>query len=170
MMYLKIIGNDMVYPYSILDLKQENPQVSFPSVVSSELHNEFNVFELVETTRPTFDSIYEDLNELSPIYIDNIWTQQWEVVPASPEDIAVRLKTWRSTLVVTPRQASLALLETGLLDLVEDWVASQSRAVQIEWNKAVEIRRDWPLLNDAAAALMFTEEGLDNLFLLAMTK
>ena len=41
---------------------------------------------------------------------------------------------------VTPRQVRLALLADGLLDAVDAYVASQPRAVQLEWEYAGEIR------------------------------
>ena len=169
MSYLRIVGSDIIYPYSIAELKQENSQTSFPKIMSSELLANFGIHYVVETSPPTYDSINEDLNEVIPTQIDNVWTQQWVVSSASSEDIAVRLSNWRSTLVLTPRQANLILLYGGFLDEVETWIAGQSRQVQIDWSKATEIRRDWPLINDAATDLGFTEAQLDEFFVVGRT-
>lgn len=75
----------------------------------------------------------------------------------------------RANMSCTPRQANLALLQFGLLDAVEGWLSTQSRTVQIDWNKATEIKRNWPAINDAAIALGLTDEQLDELFTLAPT-
>ena len=75
----------------------------------------------------------------------------------------------RAAMVCTPRQASLALLQAGLLDTVETWIATQSRLVQIDWDRATEIRRDWPLIANAATALGLTDTQIDDLFELAQT-
>ena len=71
--------------------------------------------------------------------------------------------------VITPRQARLALLAAGLLDAVEAYIATQSRAVQLEWEYASEIRRDNALLTTAAAALGMTNEQVQALFTRAAT-
>ena len=70
---------------------------------------------------------------------------------------------------VTPRQVRLALLAEGLLDAVDAYVASQPRAVQLEWEYASEIRRDNALLSTAATALGMTSEQLQALFTQAAT-
>lgn len=70
---------------------------------------------------------------------------------------------------ITPRQARLALLGAGLLDAVEAYIASQPRAVQLEWEYTSEIRRDNALLTTSAAALGLTSEQLQALFTTAAT-
>lgn len=70
---------------------------------------------------------------------------------------------------ITPRQARLALLGAGLLDAVDAYVATQPRAVQLEWEYASEIRRDNALLSTAATALGMTSEQLQALFTQAAT-
>lgn len=69
---------------------------------------------------------------------------------------------------VTARQARLALLGAGKLDDVEAALAQmpgpQGRAAQIEWEYAVEIRRDSPLIAALAPALGLTMEQVDDLF------
>ena len=79
------------------------------------------------------------------------------------------LEQIRSGMVVTPRQANLALLASGLLETVENWINTQSKAIQIDWTKATEIRRDWPVIEQAKIALGLTEEQIDDLFTLAET-
>jgi len=69
---------------------------------------------------------------------------------------------------VTARQARLGLLGAGLLDDVEAALASlegpQGRAARIEWEYALEIRRDSPLIAALAPALGLTGEQVDDLF------
>ena len=70
---------------------------------------------------------------------------------------------------VTPRQVRLALLAEGLLDAVDAYVASQPRAVQLEWEYAGEIRRDNLLMLAAAPALGKTPAELQQLLTYAAT-
>lgn len=65
---------------------------------------------------------------------------------------------------VSPRQASLALLAAGLLDTVESAVAAAPKAVQIDWQRATEIRRDNPTLAAVSAQLGLTDAQVNDLF------
>ena len=91
---------------------------------------------------------------------------------AAPESLEATISGWEAfakkqyydSSAITPRQARLALLNAGLLDAVEAYVATQPRSVQIEWEFASEIRRDWPPVVQAASALGLTAEQVDALF------
>lgn len=75
--------------------------------------------------------------------------------------------------VVTMRQARLALLQAGVLPLVESAIASMEspakEEAKIEWEYSQEVQRDKPFVQMLGASLGLTEEQLDNLFLLAST-
>lgn len=66
--------------------------------------------------------------------------------------------------VLTMRQARLVLNQVGLLDDVEAAVQAAERSVQIEWEYATEVRRDWQTLITLAQALNLDEAALNNLF------
>ena len=73
--------------------------------------------------------------------------------------------------IVTMMQAQLALLSAGLLDRVDEAIASipgdQGRAAQIEWSKATNVHRDHALINAMQDALGLTSEQIDALFIAA---
>lgn len=77
---------------------------------------------------------------------------------------AVAKQQYYDSSAITPRQARLALLNAGLLDVVEAYIAQASRSVQIEWEFANAIRRDWPPVVQAASALGLSNEHVDALF------
>lgn len=81
------------YPYSINQLKKDNPQTSFPATFSDELLASFNVFSVVPTERPIYDPITHDLREVEPVLIDKVWTQSWEVVAADPAEVEQRVNS-----------------------------------------------------------------------------
>jgi hypothetical protein len=85
----------------------------------------------------------------------------WDRTPATFDPL--------QTLIITPRQARLALLQTGLLQAVEDIVATQPLSVRIQWDYAIDIRRYDPLVCSLLAALGQTEEQINSLFELAIT-
>ena len=67
----------------------------------------------------------------------------------------------------TPRQARLALAGAGLLTAVEEFVAASDAAIQIEWQYASEIKRDWPPVLAFAEKSGISDAQLDALFALA---
>lgn len=76
---------------------------------------------------------------------------------------------------VTMRQARLALLEAGYyssvqtaINAIEDPILKQ--ASQIEWEYAATVDRGSSFTQSMATALGLTEEDMDNLFMLAVSK
>lgn len=82
-------------------------------------------------------------------------------------DVAYQKSLVPST--VTVRQARLALLNAGLLDDVEAYIAAIAdpavkKAAEIEWEYASAFERTSALLNTIATDLGWTEQQLDDLF------
>ncbi|SMF94608.1 hypothetical protein SAMN02949497_1929 [Methylomagnum ishizawai] len=73
------------------------------------------------------------------------------------------------SIVATPSQFRLALLQSGLLDAVEAYVATQPRPTQIEYEYAPQIHSQNPLIVAAAQALGLTDGQRLALFQLAVT-
>jgi hypothetical protein len=72
--------------------------------------------------------------------------------------------------VVTMRQARLALLQSGLLAIVESAITDGTdEAMKIEWEYATEVKRDWSSLIALTETLGMTSQELDDLFQLAST-
>jgi hypothetical protein len=85
------------------------------------------------------------------------------------KDAIAEQERLRIPSVVSMRQARLALLQFGVLDLVESAVENGSRADQITWEYATEVNRGDSLVSNMAAALGLSSSQLDSLFLLAST-
>lgn len=85
----------------------------------------------------------------------------WESEQASPPQT-------RPPTKVTMRQARLALLGAGLLPQVDAAVAAitgaAGEAARIEWEYALTVERDSPLVASLTAALGLTGTQLDELF------
>jgi hypothetical protein len=74
---------------------------------------------------------------------------------------------------VSPRQARLALLGIGMLDMVEQALAAipgaQGAAARIDWEYATEVQRKSPLIAALGPALGLTSAQIDDLFRMAVT-
>ena len=103
--------------------------------------------------------------EFDPATAGCFWRgDHWELVPGEVPSDPV-------PVVVTMRQARLALLDAGLLAQVNTAVANmpgtEGDAARIEWEYAQEVRRDSPLVAALSVALGLTDETLDNLYKVA---
>jgi hypothetical protein len=80
------------FPYSIGDLRRDNPNTSFPRNPSDAVLADWNVFPVVEQSPPEYNPANQNLNQLNPTLVDGEWLQTWAVTPASAEEIAERLQ------------------------------------------------------------------------------
>ena len=65
------------YPYTVGDLRRDNPQTSFPRQIPDETLAEYGVVKVTPTPQPTYDNIVERPKELPPVEQDGEWVQQW---------------------------------------------------------------------------------------------
>lgn len=95
-MYLKL-NNGLIekYPYTIGELRKDNPQVSFPSQIPNETLVEYGVFPVEAVTMPTvgFD---KNVTEGSPQNFGGTWKQVWVVSNATYEEHLSRVLGARS--------------------------------------------------------------------------
>lgn len=96
-MYLQVSGDIIRYPYSERDLRQDNPQTSFPRNPSDALLAEWNVYPVTSTLQPATDHT-QNVAEVMPTLLDGAWTQTWAVTDATPEEIAERTEAQASAI------------------------------------------------------------------------
>lgn len=161
MRYVKI-ENGVPTLYTFNQLKQDNPNVSFPREPSASILADYGVFALQEDPRPEAEVI-----EKGPIEERNgEWWQTYTGRDETPDE-------YRPNMVVTMRQARLALVERGLLGLVQDAIQlipePDKTKIQIEWEYASEVARTSSWVSVLQPALGVTDEQMDDLFVLAET-
>ena len=88
-MYIYLTDRGCV-DYSISRLREDNPQVSFPSEPNNSLLASYNVFPLTATAQPSYDPITQNLTEGTPALVGGVWTQVWDVTAATPEEVEQR--------------------------------------------------------------------------------
>lgn len=105
-MYLKLTNGIIEkYPYSIGDLRRDNPQTSFPANPSKELLAEWGVLPVKPVDQPQYDLLTQTLTETAPQQIDGEWVQVWEVLGAAPEQVAERKATQNNEAAQNRMQA-----------------------------------------------------------------
>ena len=96
-----------------------------------------------------------------------VWNgAEWRVFPEYPQNPSPPAPIPQA---VSMRQARLALLAAGLLDLVETAIAGAGPAAKIEWDYATEVQSASGLVPAMATALGLTDAQIDALFVTAAT-
>lgn len=104
--------------------------------------------------------------------IKNVATGETTVVPfTEAEIIEYNARSIYIPQVVTMRQARLALLQSGYLDIVNTAIANmtgvEGAAAKIEWEYAQTVDIKSPLVTTMTTMLSLTEDQLNSLFILA---
>lgn len=152
--------------YTITDLRRAYPQILFPAVPSLIELATYGVYPVTLTAQPAYDQATQTVEESTPVQIDGVWTQQWNVRDLTTEELKSRIPQ-----EVTAIQGLLAIDAAGLSGAYETWANDPDRtfAQRAFIQRAQTWRRDDPTLQGAAAALGLTEAQLDDLFTLAAT-
>lgn len=90
-MYLRIFNNSIVYPYSLQKLREDNPRTSFPSELTETVMNEWNIYEIRQTPKP--NDYTKNISEGTPILVEGVYYQNWEITNASQSEIDERIET-----------------------------------------------------------------------------
>ena len=120
------------------------------------------------TERDMFTEYTEEVTE-DGVTTTNVMTVQDQIDAYE----ANKLATKREGMVVTMRQARLALSQAGKLTLVDDAIAAMGEpdktTVSIEWEYGSTVERVSPWIDTMATALGMTGVEMDDLFELAAT-
>jgi hypothetical protein len=86
-MYIKLKNNNIEkYPYYSRDLLSENPNTSFPEVISDDLYKEWDIYPVKVVQQPNI-TYKQNISEGVPEFINNEWTQTWIITDKLIEEI-----------------------------------------------------------------------------------
>lgn len=91
-------GNAEVYPYSIGHLRKDNPNVSFPFVLTDTTLADHDVFPVERTEPPKYDSITQSLTEDTPVLVGGVWKQVWVITDATTVEVEQRTNDLASSI------------------------------------------------------------------------
>jgi hypothetical protein len=87
-MYIKVSGSVTTYPYTIQNLKSDNPNISFPNILTDSVLNDFNVYSVVQVENG--GDYTKNYVEGTPTQSGSLYLQNWTESDASGEDIETR--------------------------------------------------------------------------------
>ena len=87
-MYVKITNGSVdTYPYSVGELRRDNPNVSFPKQVPDTLLAEYGVYPVTETDQPSYTPRTQNIaQETTPTLVSGVWTVGWTVTDKTAEE------------------------------------------------------------------------------------
>ena len=89
-MYLKVSGSTTIYPYSVQNLKNENLNTSFPTIITDSLLESFNIYK-VEAKNSGYDNDdTKDVTEVTPTLSGSVYVQTYNITDADEETINKR--------------------------------------------------------------------------------
>ena len=112
-----------IFPYSIGDLRRDNPNTSYPRNPSDTVLASWNVFPVTDEPTPVYNPATQNCNQIDPTLIDGKWVMTWAVTPATPEQIAERTSAKESEVRQQRNQLLSACDWTQLPDAPVDTAA-----------------------------------------------
>lgn len=95
-MYIKANGSTIEhYPYTLDQLRRDNPETSFPKNMSESQWISFGAIKVVKTTKPTADVV----RRLDPIQVNGVWTQQWESRSYTTSEVQEQLESMKESVI-----------------------------------------------------------------------
>ena len=136
-----LIQNNAVinYPYSFGQLKQDNPQTSFPANPTDELLASYGVLPVTQVGIPAYDSAVQRIEEGVPALVDGAWTQTWNVIALTAEEVAQQ-QADRAAQAQAQRAEAYRTESDPLF-----FKSQRGEATQQEWlDKVAEIKARYP--------------------------
>lgn len=146
-MYVKITnGNVDTYPYSVGQLRRDNPHTSFPRQIPDEILESYGVHRINYLTEPAYDQRTERLDrDETPSHDDGQWVIGWTVVSKTAEEVA----QYDEGVAFGNRERRNALLsETDYLAL-SDVTMTTEQAAYRQALRDITTHANWPNFQDA---------------------
>ena len=130
--------------------------------------------EIEKLSDPPYNSATQTIEYRSYADLNNLkWIEESYVRNLTPEEIAQRQPQLPNAC--TPRQLRIALIQSGIsLSSIENYIDSiqdqtQREISRAEWEYALEIVKEHPLVAMLAVNLNLTQQQVDDIFSLAVT-
>ena len=87
-MYAKVSGNTVEkFPYTLRDLKQDNPNVSFTTATTLDDVAQYGVVQVVELPEPVYDPATQNISkDTIPVENAGVWELGWVVTAKTQEE------------------------------------------------------------------------------------
>lgn len=142
-----LIKNSAVkrYPYTVTDLRRDNPDISFPDSLEDVLLQSFGVWRVQASQPPSYDEKRQTLVEGTPVFsvANQCWTQVWSVRPLTSDELAQKMQAIQDEVVNATQQRLDTFAQTRGYDNILSlctYVLSPNAKFKAEGQYGVEAR------------------------------
>ena len=146
-MYVKITsGNVDQYPYTIGQLRRDNPNVSFPKQISDSLLQSYDVHEVSIDDLPSYNEKTHSVEQnAAPTLVDGSWVLGWTVSEKTSEEIS----EYNEIVSVNNRSVrNEKLSETDFYALSDVTMSSEMQTYR-QALRDITTHSNWPHLEDS---------------------
>jgi len=91
-------GNLSKFPYTLGELRRDNPQTSFPKTISDDTLASYGVYRVVEVDAPKVDSkTHRVVKHVANV--DGVWTQTWATQQLPEDQASDNVRGYRNSLL-----------------------------------------------------------------------
>lgn len=144
-MYAKITnGNVDTYPYSVGQLRRDNPNTSFPKKIPSDMLESYDVYTVVYTDIPSIDDRTQKAEqEATPTLVGGNWTVGWTTTDKTAEEI----QEWDDNIAAGNRSKRNSLLtESDWTQVADAPVDATAWATYRQALRDITTHANWPNL------------------------
>lgn len=139
-MFAKVTNGTLdQYPYTVGDLRRDNPNTSFPRTLSGETLAEHGLVQVQPSARPDVDLLTHRAKEIPPIQQGGAWVQQWSVEPYADAADRVRADRDRRLTASDWTQASDAPVDKAA------WAAYRQALREVPQQAGFPLSVTWPM-------------------------
>ena len=144
-------GQVQKFPYTMGDFRRDNPNTSFPKLISQEILASYGVFEVLVDTSPAVDEKnYKAIRADVPTYANNEWRLEWSVVAKSEEEkqkyydgVAQSVRSKRDNLLASCDWMAIKAFESGST-VSADWATYRQALRDVTAQAGFPHEITWP--------------------------
>jgi len=135
MAYVKTQGGQTVYPYSIGQLRKDNPSISFPKSIPDPVLEAYGVYSVTFVDAPACNTDTQRIEQdIQPTESNGQWVLGWSVIDLTAEELAIKAEAAGS---------EARALRDRLL-AATDWTANSDVTMSDEMRTYRQALRDVP--------------------------
>ena len=135
MTYVKTQGGQTVYPYSIGQLRKDNPSTSFPKSIPDSMLETYGVYSVTVVEAPACNTDTQRIEQATqPTENNGQWVLGWSVIDLTAEELTARVEAVK---------AEARALRDRLL-AATDWTANSDVTMSDEMRAYRQALRDVP--------------------------
>lgn len=138
-MLVKIDGDNIVFPYTLYNLREDNPRTSFPRELSDELLEGFGVFRVDPAPVPNHDSLTQRLIQRIERNEEGELIHVYEVLDRELQEAEGRVLQYRDDCIEETNK--YALQDVVLSDEMRDY---RQKLREIESQEGYPLDVVWP--------------------------